>query len=539
MTDCPTRFTLRQLPLPAKLVLSCFLVAVGLGYFSALVQLHLQHSSRNGDHLPGIGDVVEIFAGKKKADPSHAGDRPVSKLEALVMGPIEGAPWNGSGSMAPAFFHKSGDGAFGYGKLVKANPEVPAHREGERKALQAWINAPDADRQKAYDADSFPLPPDRVGQPITADYLANNGGAAKVKSILNDRCARCHRKGETQEDYPLETYAQLTKYLTTPPVETAVDGWVRSDRQVTIEKLTQSTHAHLLSFAVLFTLTGLIFAFTNYWYSVRMLFAPLVLVAQVADVSCWWLARIEGPGVYFAMAIIATGGLVGAGLIVQVVGSLFDMYGPKGKVVVFLLLLLGAAALGAVYTEAIAPALQAQKQALAAKAVVVAEVKADRAAAPPAAVVAPVPKPADPQPLAASRSVTHLERLVMGPIKGADWNGKGSMAAAFFHKDGAGFAKKIAENPRLQDEREGERKALQAWIRTDDASRKAAYAADLFPLPKELAGKPITDDYVSDDKAKAKIKSLVTDRCARCHTGGAEAEQFPLETYEQIAKYLK
>jgi mono/diheme cytochrome c family protein len=535
MTDCHARFSLRQLPLPAKLVLSCFLVAVGLGYFSALVQLHLQHSSRNGDHLPGVGDVVEVFAGKKKADPSHAGDKPVCKLEALVMGPVEGAPWNGSGSMAAAFFHKSEDGS-AFAKLERENPAIRDQREGERKAIQAWLNAPEADRQKAYDADSFPLPPDRVGQPITPDYLANNGGAAKVKSILTDRCARCHRKGEAQANYPLETYTQVTKYLTVPPAETAVDGWVRSERQMSIEALTQSTHAHLLSFAVLFTLTGLTFAFTNYWYSVRMLFAPLVLVAQVADVSCWWLARIDGPGVYFAMTIIATGGLVGAGLIVQIVGSLFDMYGPKGKVLVLLLLLLGAAALGAVYTEAIAPALSAQKQALAAKAVVVAEVKADRAAESPTAVVAPQPKPAgDP----AAPPVTHLERLVMGPIKGADWNGKGSMAAAFFHKDGAGFAKKAAENPRLQDEREGERKALQAWIRSDDASRKAAYAADLFPLPKELAGKPITDDYVSADKAKAKIKSLVADRCARCHTAGAEAEQFPLETYEQIAKYLK
>ena len=35
-----------------------------------------------------------------------------------------------------------------------------------------------------------------------------------------------------------------------------------------------------------------------------------------------------------------------------------------------------------------------------------------------------------------------------------------------------------------------------------------------------------------------KVKSLVADRCARCHVGGGDAEEFPLETYEQLLKYL-
>ena len=62
---------------------------------------------------------------------------------------------------------------------------------------------------------------------------------------------------------------------------------------MSIEKLTQSTHAHLLSFAVLYCLTGLIFAFTSYPALIRGIVAPLVLVAQLIDIACWWLARIQ------------------------------------------------------------------------------------------------------------------------------------------------------------------------------------------------------------------------------------------------------
>src|SRR5438128_5325415 len=101
------RFILRLLPMPAKLVLAVFLLAVGLGYFSALVQLHLQHSSRSGEPLPNAGDVVEVFAGVRKYDPATA-TVPVCKLEMLALGPLENAPWNGTGSMGAAFFQRDG-----------------------------------------------------------------------------------------------------------------------------------------------------------------------------------------------------------------------------------------------------------------------------------------------------------------------------------------------------------------------------------------------------------------------------------------------
>ena len=38
-------WTLHKLPLAARMSLACFLISVGVGYFSALVQLHFQHAA--------------------------------------------------------------------------------------------------------------------------------------------------------------------------------------------------------------------------------------------------------------------------------------------------------------------------------------------------------------------------------------------------------------------------------------------------------------------------------------------------------------
>src|SRR5205807_1752760 len=94
--------------------------------------------------------------------------------------------------------------------------------------------------------------------------------------------------------------------------------------------------------------------------------APIVLVAQVVDVFCWWLARLEPPaGPYFALAIIGTGGIVGLGLVLQIVLSLWDLYGRKGRLVLALLFLTGAGLFGLAFEKVIAPQLQAERAAVA------------------------------------------------------------------------------------------------------------------------------------------------------------------------------
>jgi hypothetical protein len=308
----PPRLVLRDLPLPARLTIAAFLISVGLGYASAMVQLHFQHASP-GNHLPS-------------PDPAAR----VSQLERLIEAP-EDLPFNGSGSMARAFTLRSN----GWKDAIRKRPElkVRREREGEKQALVAWIKGgPD---KAAYDADRFPLPATWGDQPITDEFL--DGSSVKIKSLFTERCLRCHQKDgddPTAAGYPLDTWDQIKKY-------TKVDA---APGAMSIEKLTQSTHAHLLGFSMLYGLTGLVFAFTRYPRWLRAVLSPLVLVAQVADVSCWWLARLDGPlGVTFALAIIGTGAVVGAGLFLQIVLSLFDLFHRTGRAVLILFFLTAGA----------------------------------------------------------------------------------------------------------------------------------------------------------------------------------------------------
>lgn len=348
----PRTLTLHELPLPVRLTLSVFLLAVGAGYLAALAQLHFAHAS-GGNPLPTADDVVARFSGeehfwtgKKDNEQTAAPARPVCQLERLIMAPEEGLPFNGTGSMAPAFFKKDNSFKKALKKNPQSEPQLRAEREGERLALQAWINAPPDERRKTYEADNFPLPEPLVKHPLAKQFVDKDG--VKVATILDARCSKCHEGDAGEGKADLTSYESLEKYLKLPKPVQGADGKiiVKSSRQMSIEKLTQSTHLHALSFAVLFTLTGLVFALSSYPVWFRCLLAPLVLLVQVVDVSCWWLARLEGIGPYFALAIMGTGAIVGVGLMLQIVLSLLNMYRWPGKAV--LLLIFAAAGAGGV-----------------------------------------------------------------------------------------------------------------------------------------------------------------------------------------------
>jgi hypothetical protein len=480
------------------------------------VQLHLKQSDRAGEALPTLDDVVERFSGLKRADPDAP--PPVCRVQTLLAGNRTEANV-GKENMAPAFFARSR----GYDKEAGARGKaaVDAEREGELLAVAAWCQADPAARKAAYEADQFALPNGRKGQPITAEFADAGRDSVKIKTLIDARCQTCHK----DQAPSLGTYAALEPLVTAPSQELIDGKWVRSTKQISVEQLTQSTHAHMLSFAMLFTLTGLTFAFTSYPGWARGIVAPVVLVAQVFDVACWWLARVPGYGPYFAQTIVFTGGIVGSFLGLQIVLSLFNMYGRAGKAVLVLLFLTAAAGFAVLGTQVIEPALKAEREAKA-------KPKGPE----------PHPKPGSgPQ---AVPTVSKLERLIMGPVEGSDWNGseKGSMAAAFFHKDGEDYKSLIRERPKAEvdAERNGERKALQAWINADPAARKAAYAADKFALPKELAEGPITAEFRHDDKA-VMVKTILDRRCARCHTTDSEGPEadHPLQTYDQIVKHIE
>ena len=372
MSDTPRpRYTLRDLPLPAKLVVSAFLLAVGLGYCSAMVQLHMKHSEMDGSPLPSPNDVVVRFSRFAPFD----GKFPPSKIESV----ISGDPYGGfnATNMTPAFFGESDKPYKKVATLAKEDPKrkkVDAQRTGERDALIAFINTSAEKRKAIYDADAMDMPETLKDKPITEDFVAD--GKVKVQTLIGERCGRCH---DNQQKPNFGKFDDLEPLITAPPPVTFdndgkpltlsgtadVGGkvWVKSAKTMTVDCLTQSTHAHLLSFAMLFALTGFVYAFTSHPGFIRGILAPVVLVAQVADVSCWWLARLDLPyGPMFAQCIMATGAVVGIGLMLQIVLSLFDMYGIKGKLLLLLLFIAAGGGFYMAYSKYIQPWLAVEKQ---------------------------------------------------------------------------------------------------------------------------------------------------------------------------------
>lgn len=344
--DTPS-LTLRNLPMAARLTLAVFLIAAGLGYFAGLVQMHFAHAS-GGNLLPTSTETVEIYHGPLQQA------APMSKLEKLLV--TREGQFNGAGTMRPAFFEKSG----GWKTEIKERGEetVRKEREGEIEILLHWLHN-GADR-KAFegkiddkDTGEYPLPEALAKLPLTAEFKVEKDGKPVVllRELLNKRCVECHspdaghpNKGNAPK-YPLENYEQIVKYT---KVEPKASG-------LSLEKLAMTTHAHWLSFAMLFVLTGLIFSLTSYPTLVRCFIAPLPLLAQMIDISFWWLARYDP---IFGYGILVTGGIVAISLCVQVLGSLFNLFGGKGKLVLLILMVAVGAGGGLAWVKAVQPYLE-------------------------------------------------------------------------------------------------------------------------------------------------------------------------------------
>jgi hypothetical protein len=372
MAESTPRFTLRDLPFVARLTLALFLISVGLGYFSALVQLHTQQA-QPGQLLPGDDELVATYHGKPG----------VSTLERLIT-TNENLPLTGAGSMRSAFTTRAldwNDDVFEerafkkYAadlpadlkpqekqdkwdkldqkerekKIDEAQKEVRKEREAEADAVVAWIH--DDLNKDAYENDSFPRPESLKDAPMMRKFAPGDGKTIRIKTLLHSRCERCHAANREVPDAPLDEYKHLLRYGKTPLQSGAMP----------MRKLAQTTHVHLLGFSMLYGLTGLIFALSGWPGIIRFLIAPLALLAQVVDISFWWLARMSDPyGSQFAKSIKYSGIVVAVALGLQIIMSLFSLFGWFGRLV--LVLLIAAALVGAYFLNdmVIAPYLAAQ-----------------------------------------------------------------------------------------------------------------------------------------------------------------------------------
>ncbi len=356
-TSAPQPFVLRDLSLTARVVIAAFLVSVAVGYFSALVQLHFQAASP-GELLPGALETKDMYHGRAV----------MSQLERLIT-THESRAFNGSGSMRSAFTTRSTGWAGAIDKKArqaKLNPDrkrdlqeaeklLRAERYGEAAALVAWMRGGKGVKpmdKQAYE-DGLPVPPLLARHPITPKFVTEDNGVKKflIQEILAVRCVRCHSKDKEgpASEAPLDTYEEVVSY---GKVQTAGAG-------MSLRKLAQTTHVHLLGFAMLYGLTGFIFCFTSYpgWF--KAVLAPLPLVVQVLEICIgWWGGRAYEP---LALAIPILGGFIALTLFLQIVCTLFNLFGKGGKVAVLVLLVAAAVGIAGLKVYIMDPYLEAER----------------------------------------------------------------------------------------------------------------------------------------------------------------------------------
>src|SRR6478736_3509064 len=128
-----------------------------------------------------------------------------------------------------------------------------------------------------------------------------------------------------------------------------------------------------------------------------------------------------------------------------------------------------------------------------------------------------------------------------GPLKRG-----GSMRPAFtdesFGWESLTRAMSSGEKAALIAERGGERLAVLAWIRS--GLSRQAYEANHFSLDDRFAGQPLTAAFLATENSpepnthrSVRIRSIVADRCATCHSENGRNEHarwIPLETFEDV-----
>lgn len=364
---------LRSLPMAGKIVVAAFLLSVGIGFTSALVNLHFQ-SANAGQALPGPEETESEFHGTKQ----------MSQLERLLTS-NETRPFNGTGSMKSAFTIRRAGGikrAIKEKKILltelaeekfKDKPNELAEEklkisnislteklvlddiEGERIALVTWIK--NGYKKEYYDnaqTQGFPLEGklETLALSPSVNQVGEDGKKryANIQAIIESRCVRCHdsNAGGSAANFPLNTYAEFVEYCV--PEKSSAKS---------LEKLALSSHVHLLSFAMLYGLTGFCLAMSGYPSYLKILLAPSAMIIQIFEIACWWLARMESPmGQIFAFAIPVLGILVALGLLSQILLSLWDMFAMGGRKLILLLLVVGAILGGVVGLKVVLPYLK-------------------------------------------------------------------------------------------------------------------------------------------------------------------------------------
>lgn len=279
-------FRLSRLTLPAKLLVTLFLLVIGPGYLFGTANIMFHHQDADLEEGLTIDDLRRTFHGLEKQVTPDA-EITVNSLMLEQVRP--------DGDMRE-YLEEGGE---------------PAVR-----ALMTWLE------HEAIESD------------FASEGLAEAGDPS-AKSVIADYCVMCHypdgdssdapfaSSDEAEPDYTMvfaKAEPQITKSesgpqtLALPPTAT--------------KKLVHITHAHIMTIPVFTLIVGALFLMTGVGPKVKLLLAPIPMLAVLLDIGSWWGARFVEPLIY---VIAASGGIFGAAYALQILCILSSMWFGKNE----------------------------------------------------------------------------------------------------------------------------------------------------------------------------------------------------------------
>jgi hypothetical protein len=276
---------LARLTLPAKLLVTLFVLIIGVGYLFATANIMLQH--QDADLEPGLtlDDLRRTFHGMEKEVTPEAKITVNSPMLEQVR----------PGGDMREYLEPGGESAI--------------------RALIGWLEA---------GAEEATFDKQGLGEP----------GDLSAQAVLTAQCVECHNAdGGDMEDLPFapEFDADAVFASVIEAAEPEIERHEAGPQTLVLaptstKKLVHITHAHILSIPVFTMLIGCLFLLTGFSARVKLVLAPLPMLAVILDIGSWWLARFAEPFIY---VIAASGAVFGAAYALQILGILGSMWLSK------------------------------------------------------------------------------------------------------------------------------------------------------------------------------------------------------------------
>ena len=277
-----------SLPLPARIMVTLFLLLVGSGYLVATANIYLQH--QDADLEPGLtpADLQRTFHGLEKEVTPETPVTVTSQMLEQVR----------PGGKMRKFLEKGGEPAI--------------------QALVSWLEGGAKEEDFA-----------RAG--------LSRAGDPSAKEVIAARCVMCHHAdGGDMEKLPYATnassepqYALVAKAAAPEYEQHESAPGKRYLAPTGVKELVMITHAHILAIPVFTLIVGGLFLMTGLGSTAKLILGPLPMLAIVLDIGSWWLARFAEP---FIHVIAAAGAIFGASFGLQIICILASMWlGKSGQ----------------------------------------------------------------------------------------------------------------------------------------------------------------------------------------------------------------